>query len=78
MGKDHTALVELNIFKCLREGDGSIDHPIKKVWGKKIDENVQPIDVEPGCLQLVLMETFEFLVFNIVGRIIDTEFGQEI
>jgi hypothetical protein len=40
MGKDHTALVELNIFKCLREGDGSNDHPIKKVWGKKIDENV--------------------------------------
>ena len=35
MGKDHTALVELNIFKCLREGDGSNDHPIKKVWGKK-------------------------------------------
>jgi hypothetical protein len=37
MGKDHAALVELNIFTCLREGDGSIDHPIKKVWGKKID-----------------------------------------
>ena len=36
MGKDHTDLVNLKIFKVLREGDGSKNHPLRKTWGKKI------------------------------------------
>jgi hypothetical protein len=40
MGKDHTDLVDLKIFKVLREGNGSKNHPLRKSWGKKICDGV--------------------------------------
>ena len=55
MGKDHTDLVDLKIFKVLREGDGSKNHPLKKTWGKKICDGVS--------LQKEVIEVFEMLLF---------------
>ena len=70
MGKDHTDLFDLKIFKVLREGDGSKNHPLRKTWGKKICDG--------ESLQKEVIEVFEMLLFNIMGRIIDTELGSEI
>jgi hypothetical protein len=70
-------LAEIDIFKCLREGDGSKKHPIKLAWGKNAGRKTWKPDEEPSNLQYVLLETFENLFFTIVGRVIDSDFGKE-
>ena len=76
-GRDHVLLAEFDIFKCLREGDGSKKHPIKLAWGKNTGRKTWKPEEEPSSLQYVLLETFENLFFTIVGRVIDSEFGKE-
>jgi hypothetical protein len=33
-GRDHSALIELQVFKVLRVGDGENKHPIRFAWGR--------------------------------------------
>jgi hypothetical protein len=71
MGRDHSELLDTDIFRCLREGDGSRKHPIKLAWGKAIGLKTWQIDEAPSNLQFMLLETFENLFFNIVSRVTD-------
>lgn len=76
MGRDHKALLKLNIFKCLREGDNSRKHPIKQAWGKRTGLKDWEVDTEPSNLYFIILETFENLFMNIVGRIVSSDLGQ--
>jgi len=75
MGRDHSSLLDIDIFKCLREGDGSRKHPIKLAWGKRTGLMTWDVNEEPSCLQFVLLQTFENLFLNIVSRIVDSDLG---
>lgn len=68
-------ILDSQIFKILKEGDGSRAHPIKRAWGKKTGLKYWGLDDEPYKLQYCLLEVFENLYFNLVSRIVDSDVG---
>ena len=77
MGRDHQSIHAIGIFNTLREGDGSRKHPIRQVWGKRTGVITWDEKEEPGCLQYVLLDTFEKLFTNLVSRIVDSDLGTQ-
>lgn len=50
LGRDHSSIVESDVFKCLREGDGSLKHPISLCWGKRTGLKKWDLEEEPNNL----------------------------
>lgn len=69
-------MVECDIFKCLRQGDGSVNHPIRLAWGKKNGYITWHIEDVPTSLPYVLIQTFDHLFLNIVSRIVNNNGDQ--
>lgn len=78
LGRDHGQILDNDIFRVLREGDGTHKHPIRFCWGKRTGLKKWDLDEEPDNLQYVLLETFENLFLNIVSRVVDSELGTQI
>ena len=71
MGRDHAQLVKLDIFSLLQKGDGSLKHPIRLAWGRKLPiEYAWDKEQEPDNLPYVLLNTFERTFFNVVSRVV--------
>jgi len=73
LGRDHAMIHDSQIFKVLRDGDGSSKHPIRMAWGKRAGLKTWNVDEEPTNLQFCLLETFENLFFNLIARIVDAD-----
>lgn len=70
-------LINIEIFKVLRYGNGSRANLIKRAWGRPLLQNVQKVDSEEDNLTKQVLSKFERLLLNILSRIIDPDFGTD-
>jgi len=68
-------LIDLQIFKVLRVGDGDRKHPIRFAWGKAPTTELVSAESEPEDLTKEILITFENLYFNLISRTVDSDLG---
>jgi hypothetical protein len=77
LGRDHARLLELEIFKKLRVGNGSRKNLIKRQWGKFMQRLQRDSEEAPNDFCRELLQTFEHFFLLSVSRLVDSGLGKE-